>query len=211
MAFELIVRDGIEKVEDLRGKTVATGGLGGGQHQSLLKILAAHGLTEQDLKVIASGGADFTMILGSGQVDGVEANVIDRIRIENEGYGHLLAKASDYYKDYQHSYIYATDAFINAHPEAITNFLKAHRETMRYALDHIDEVVELAKEIVNLKEEVLRAYYEDVFADWDLTFDIDVPGVANAVEILKELGEIENNVVFNEAAWIDDRFLKESQ
>ena len=211
MDFELTARNGIDKVEDLRGKTIATGALGGGQHQSLVTILRAHGLTEQDVNVVATGGADFTMILGSGQVDAVEAGSIDRFRIEHEGFGHLLAEASDYYENYQHSYIYATDAFISAHPDAVTNFLKAHREVMQYAVDNLDEVVTAAKETVNLDEEVLGSYYEDTFSKWDLTFELDPPGIANAVEILKGLGEVESDVTFDAATWVDDRFLKASQ
>jgi NitT/TauT family transport system substrate-binding protein len=211
IAFELVARAEIKKVEDLRGKTVASGALGGGNHQSLLKILAAHGLTDQDLKIVATGGADASMILASGQVDAVQTSTIDRVRMEAEGFGHLLAESKNYYKDYQHSYIFATEAFIAAHPQAITNFLKAHREVMQYALDNTDEIVEAAKEMVNLNEDIIRTYYANLFANWDLSFDIDKLGVANAVAILKELDEIESSVVFDEASWIDDRFLKESQ
>ena len=57
-SFELVARKGINSVKELKGKVVTSGALGGGSHESLLKILHDNGLTENDVGVVATGGTD---------------------------------------------------------------------------------------------------------------------------------------------------------
>src|SRR5207302_9200128 len=66
--FVLVGRNDIKTVRDLKGQTVATGALGGGSHQALLKILAANGIPVSDVNVAATGGANPELILKSGRV-----------------------------------------------------------------------------------------------------------------------------------------------
>jgi len=210
MNFVLVAANDITRVEDLKGKIVATGALGGGVHQSFVKIINAHGLKESDVNVVATGGTDAYMIAKSGQVAAVQTSGAPVIQIEADGIGHTLAKAYDYYGDYEHSYVFATNEFIANHPDAITNFLKASRESHQYSKDHFDELVEKGKTLVGNNEEVIRRFYEEDIASWDLTFQVNITGTANAVEIVKELGEIAPDVKFDEKTWVDKRFLEES-
>lgn len=210
MNFVLVAANDIAAVEDLKGRIVATGALGGGNHQSFVKIIEAHGLKESDINVVATGGTDPFLIIKSGRVAAVQTEGAPVLHIESEGAGHTLAKAKDYYGDYEHSYVFATNDFIENHPEAVSDFLKASRESHEYARDHFDELVEAGKPLVGFDEAVIRKFYEEDIAKWDLTFQVNVTGAANAVEIIKELGEINPDVYFDETTWVDKRFLEGS-
>ena len=131
--FVLVATNDIKSVQDLKGKTVATGALGGGNHQSFLKILAGNGVKDSEVKVVSTGGTDAFMILTSGKVAAVETNLDVAIRAEKTGTGHVLAESQDYYPNYQHSYVFATNKLIETNPEAIRNFLAATREAYEYA------------------------------------------------------------------------------
>jgi NitT/TauT family transport system substrate-binding protein len=208
IGFILVARQDIKSVSDLKGKTVATGALGGGNHQSLLKIIYAHGLTDKDVKIVATGGVDEELILKSGRVEAVQASGVVVNKLVKDGAGHILAKAEDYYGHYQHSYVFATEALIKNNPEAIRNFLKASREEYQYGKDHLDELVAYAKKKITLDADLIRDYYVTNIQDWDLSFAVDIEGTANAVKILKELDEIDKNVNFDPKTWLDLRFLK---
>ena len=206
--FVLVARPGIKRVKELKGKTVATGALGGGNHQSFLKILYANGLTEKDVKIIATGGVDEELILKSGKVDAVNVSSITVTKLVKEQTGHIIAKAVDYYGHYQHSFVFATDAFIKNNPETVRNFIKASREAYQYAKTHQVELVKYTTKKIALDETLIRDYFKEVSSkEWDLSFKVDVEGTANAVKILQELGELDKSVVFDPKQWLDLRFL----
>jgi NitT/TauT family transport system substrate-binding protein len=208
--FILVAANDIKTVADLRGKTVASGSLGGGSHQALLKILAGNGLSDQDCTVITSGNNDAAVLLASGQVSAVISSAPTDKRVESMGIGHLLAEAKDYYGKYQHSYIYATDDFIAKHPETIVNFLLAQRETLEYAASHFEELIALALTQSELDESILRADYERQIKEWDLSFEVDLEAAYNAVEAIKSLDEIDADIFFDADTWVDPRFLEEA-
>ena len=205
--FELVARKGIESVRDLKGKVVASGELGGGSHQSVLKILHDNGLTEDDVKVLASSGINAEALLRSGRVDAVVTGGQVRNKLIAESGAKLIARARDYYGRYQHSYVFATDDFIKAHPEAIRNYFLATREAFEYARTHLDELVAFTASRVKLPKDIIRATYQEQIAQWDLSFAVDLEGTANAVKILKQLKEIKQNVTFDPDTWLDLRFL----
>jgi NitT/TauT family transport system substrate-binding protein len=207
MNFELVARKGIGSVKELRGKVVACGALGGGSHQSLLKILQANGLTENDVSIVATGGTDAAMILRSGKIDAVITTEPTRLKLEDENTGTLIAKGIDYYGIYQHSFVLATNTFIKNHPDTIRNYFIAEKESLEYAKSHLNELIDFAAKNVNLKKEIIRAYFEEQFGLWDLSFQVDIPGTYRAVEILKELKEIKTSVNLDEKTWFDFRFI----
>lgn len=206
--FILVATNDIKDVKDLKGKTVATGALGGGNHQSFLKILEFNKVNEKDVKVVATGGTDEFMIIKSGKVAAVNTSEPTASIIEADGVGHILAKAKDYYGKYQHSFVFASDEFIKNHPESVSNFLKASRESFEYSKEHFEELVAKGKTLVGFDEKIIRQFYKNDIENWDLSFKIDIEGTENAVNILKGLKEIDSNVIFDKDKWLDQSFLE---
>ncbi|WP_041444660.1 ABC transporter substrate-binding protein [Syntrophobotulus glycolicus] len=208
--FVLVGTNDTKTVADLKGKSVATGALGGGNHQSFLKVLEGSGVKDSEVKVVATGGTDAFMILKSGKVAAVMTNEPSVSQIEADGSGHVLAKAEDFYGKYQHSFIFATDDFIQNHPESITDFLKASRESYEYCKNNFEELVAKGKTLVGLDESIVREYYKNDIAKWDLSFQVDAEGTENAVKILKGLKEIDESAVFDKDKWINLNFLNDT-
>lgn len=204
--FVLVGANNIKTVQDLKGKTVATGALGGGSHQSFLRILAANGLRESYVKVVATGGTDAELILKSGKVDAVITTEPTVTKIENEKAGHTLVKAKDVYGRYQHTYIFVNTKFADENPEVVRNFLKAYKESIIYAREHQEELIALAKKKLKLDEGLLRDYYKKTIPDWDDSGKVDVEGMLNAIKILQDLGEIDKNAKISADTLLDSRF-----
>lgn len=192
--FVLVATNDIKNVQDLKGKTIATGALGGGNHQALLKILAANNINSSEVKVVATGGTDEEMIIKSGKVAAIISSepTVSKIELANEG--HTLVKASDVYGKYQHSYIFATDKLIKSNPDAIRNFLVAQKESIQYAKDHQEELISFTKKKLELDEGLIRDYYKKTIPTWDESGKVDIEGMNNAIKILKDLGEIDKNI-----------------
>jgi NitT/TauT family transport system substrate-binding protein len=208
--YELFATDDIKTVEELKGKTVAVGAPGTGGHQQFLRIITAHGLSQDDLEVLGSGGGDPALLLSSGRIQAVITRSDVSAKLESEGIGHMLAASKDYYDTYQHAYIYATDSFIKEHPDAVVNYFKALRESYDYSRTHLDELVAKGVEIMNMNEKAVRNFFEKDFERWDLSLSVSDEGIENAIEFLKSIGDVEDSVKFDKSAWVDESFLRKA-
>jgi NitT/TauT family transport system substrate-binding protein len=205
--FVLVGRPDIKTVRDLKGQTIATGALGGGSHQSALKILAANGLNDSDVKVAATGGTNPELILKSGKVAAVVVSEPIVTKFELAGIGRTLARAADVYGKYQHSYIFATNSLIKNNPEAIRGVLKAQKEAAEYAASHQEELIALTIKTLGLDEALVRSYFKKTIPSWDKSGSVDVEGANGAFRILKDLDEIDKNYNPKVDQWFDSRFL----
>jgi NitT/TauT family transport system substrate-binding protein len=206
--FIMVSKTEIKTIADLKGKTILTGALGGGQHQAAVKILQSGGLTDKDVKIQASGGADALMVMQTGKVDAAITSEPTVTQIIKAKVGHVLARAQDYYGVYEHSYVFATDDFIKKHPDAIKGFLKGSRESYEYVKSHQKESIAYTLKKVNITEDIAKSYFSGQIPKWDLSFQINIKGTANAVKILQDMGEIDKTVVFDENKWLNLNFLK---
>ena len=208
--FVLTALNEITDISQLTGKTVSTGALGGGNHQSFIKILTETGIDPESVDIVAAGGVDAVQALESGRVDAVETELAQALQVEGSDVGHILAYASDYFGRYQHSFVFATDALIKDNPKAVENVLRASKESYEYAKAHPEETVAKGTELTGYDEAVVRAYYDKCYNEiWDLSLSVDIEGVQNAVNVLKDLGELDQSVVFDPDTWIDSTFINE--
>ncbi|KAA0970897.1 ABC transporter substrate-binding protein [Aureimonas fodinaquatilis] len=192
--FLLVGTNDTEKVEDLAGATVAVASVGGGQSQALRYILAAHNVDAQSVNEIAyGGGGNGYAAFASGQIKAAIFSEPYATRLIQEGNGKLLAEAKDYYGRYQHSYIFASDAFIASNPEAIRKFFEASAEAIRYARDNREELLDFSEKTLNLDRDLLNTIYDKYLPEWDDTQVVDEEGLVNAVRILKEVGDIDQS------------------
>jgi ABC-type nitrate/sulfonate/bicarbonate transport system substrate-binding protein len=95
----LVVRKGIHRVADLRGKTLSVTSFGGATYGAALYLLKNHGLRpKQDLTIVA-GGTNSVRIgaLKQGAVDAVLLSSPDDIKAAGEGFNILVDVGSDYH------------------------------------------------------------------------------------------------------------------
>jgi NitT/TauT family transport system substrate-binding protein len=209
-SFVLVRRPEVKGIEELKGKKIGVSSIGGGAHQSLRRIAATKGLSPDQYQVLATGtGGTGYASLQSGKVDAIVTSEPWVTKVEQDGIGKVLANADDYYKNYQHSGIFATTKFIGSNPEAVRGFLKGYRKSAEYAKNHQDELLALAKKELQFDEKLLRTLYAKTIPRWDTTGSVDLKALANTLTILKEVGDLDSRVSLTAEQLVDLRFISQ--
>lgn len=208
ITFVLVATPEIKTVEDLKGKVIATGGVGSGPHQALLKILEANNIQKDEVKIQAAGDINEEAILKSGQADAVITSEPLVTKLELEGVANELVKAADVYGKYQHRYVFATDTFIKENPDAVKSVLAAQQEAIQFAKDHKEELIKYASEQLDLDEKLVESFYDKSLPEWSTDLAVDVEAAQNAFQILKDLGEIDKDYDSSDVdTWYNSSFL----
>lgn len=188
--YWLVVNDDIKSFEDLKGKTIGTAGASGGMRLSVLKMLEANGISEDDVTLVANGVyTDAYATLTSGEVDATIIHNPYAVLAQNEGKGHPLGRAWDYIPDYYTGTIIASDKIINEDPEKLQRFItayyKVHEEVKN---EYFDEFIDWAAEYMNTEPELLKEAVEaeiDVWSDYPV---IPEDRLQKTVEYLQQYG-----------------------
>lgn len=133
----LVVRDGIDSVEDLEGATIATPSLGNTQD-----VAARHWLAEQGFETDLEGGGDVHVTpmdnatalqtLAAGGIDGAWAPEPWATRMIQEGGAHELIDESDLWPDHQFvtTNVIVSTSFLEQHPDVVKSFLSGLASTL---------------------------------------------------------------------------------
>ncbi|TCJ34547.1 ABC transporter substrate-binding protein [Parafrankia sp. BMG5.11] len=161
------VREGIESVSDLDGKTISGGEFNSRNDANLRELLRSNGIDpEKDVNIVSTGGGSnerLTAIL-SGTIDAGNIQIRHREMIENEG-GRILLETLRQVPQSG----WAAAGILNESPETAAAFLAAVLKGRAYVDDptHKDEVVDLmnAKDF-NMPAEYVAAYEEENAPDY---------------------------------------------
>lgn len=206
--FVLIANPRYKSLADLKGKAVIAGRPGQGTIQAFNYIVRAKGLKPSDFQLVtADGAAAVLAALQSGKVDAVIGMEISAAKAESEGFGKVIERAADYFGHYQHSYTFATEKIIKEKPEAVKGFLAAYSKSVEYIKAHPDEAIRFGIEELHHDKASFTAVYTREIPTWDASGKVDLEGTGNAIRILKELGEIDQNSTVAARQIVDDRFL----
>lgn len=176
----LVVRDGIDDAEDLRGGRIATPQLGNTQD-----VAARHWLAEQGLETTRTGGGDVQILpqsnatalqsLLSGDVDGAWVPEPWASRFVLEGGTHVLVDEADLWPDGQFvvTNLIVRTGYLEAHPQNVAALLEGLLDTLEHieadperALRTVDEaIVRLTRS--SMGTEVLSAAWENVRFTYD--------------------------------------------
>lgn len=206
--FALVGRPDINSIAELAGQNVGVAAVGGGQAQALQIILQAEGVDPKSVGNIAYGSpGNGYLSLKSGQLAAAVLSEPNISKLVVEGSGKILADAKDYYGQYQHSYVFATDGFIEAQPAALKAFFEASAEAIQYSLDNRDELLDFAERTLNIDRATLQAVLNRQLADWDPSQQIDEEGLLNAVALVQRAGDIDADYVPDIDTIVDRRFI----
>ncbi|MBP5304971.1 MAG: ABC transporter substrate-binding protein [Lachnospiraceae bacterium] len=194
--YWLIANNDIKSFEDLRGKKIGTSGASGGMRLSVLKMLEANGIGEDEVELIANGSYQKAYAtLTSGEVD---ATIIHNPYAELakvEGIGNVLGRAWDFIPDYYTGTIIASNDLIENRPEDLQRFVTAYYKVHEQVKnEYFDEFIEWGSEYLSTDKETLRAA---VLSEIDVWLDYPVipeDRLEKTFEYLKEYGWVENDV-----------------
>lgn len=191
----IVVREdaGIQKIEDLKGKTIAIPMKGSIQDVLLHMTLKEHEINPEEVNIIEMQVPLMPKALEAGKIDGFIAWEPYVSMAEQKGYGHAIAYSRDIWKDHPCCVVIATDQFIKEHPDQLRKFLKVHVEATEYLNTHKNESASIVAEALGTDPAVeKRAFQNMKFIAVPTSSFID--NVMKFVGIEKQLGYIKKDL-----------------
>jgi NitT/TauT family transport system substrate-binding protein len=129
----LVVRDGIDSAEDLRGTTLASPALGNTQDVALRAWLADNGLETDpegggDVSITPLDNAEILEAFRDGQLDGAWVPEPWATRMVDEANGKVLVDERDLWPDrrFSSTLVLVRTDYLAQHPDIVERFLEAH-------------------------------------------------------------------------------------
>jgi NitT/TauT family transport system substrate-binding protein len=185
----LFVRGDINKVEDLKGKSIATSAPGSLPDNMMRTLLEKYGIPVSAVKFAAVGGDnDRYKALTAGIVD---ATVVSSEYLPVSPPGiKILVTGRDVIPNFMRLCLNMSGKTIAARPNDAIAFLAAEIEGLRYAFAHRDETIKLARELSQAKPDDPRpAFVYDEFVKHKAV-DPEIP------------------LPMDKIAWMQDQFVK---
>jgi len=138
----LVVRDGIDSAEDLKGTKLATPSLGNTQDVALRSWLKGEGYaTDQngggDVSILPQDNADTLTAFVDGSIDGAWVPEPWATRLVDEGEGHVLVDEADLWPEGQ---------FVTTHLIVRTDYLDEHPENVKALLEGLLDSIDAAND-----------------------------------------------------------------
>jgi NitT/TauT family transport system substrate-binding protein len=185
----LFVRGNINKVEDLKGKTIATSAPGSLPDNMMRTLLEKYSILVSDVKFTAVGGdSDRYKALVAGIVDATIVSS-EYLPVAPKGVKILVA-GRDVIPNFMRLCLNTSSKTITARRNDVLGFLATEIEGLRYATTHRDETIALAKKLSGAKPDDPRpAFVYDEFVKYKAV-DPDIP------------------LPVEKLAWMQDQFVK---
>src|SRR3954452_20571448 len=149
---QLVVRDGIESSDDLKGTTLASPQLGNTQDVALRTCLTDQGLKNSvdgggDVTIAPTANADTPNLFDSGELDGAWVPEPTASLLVLEHGGHVLVNEKDLWPDgeFVTTHLIVRTEFLEQYPDTVAALLRGHVEAVQFAQSDPDG----AKKAVN--------------------------------------------------------------
>lgn len=155
---QLVVREGINNAQDLKGKTLASPQLGNTQDVALRAWLTGQGLKNSvqgggDVTISPTKNADTLQLFKDGKLDGAWAPEPWASRLVREAGAKVLVDEKDLWPQgkFVTTHLIVRTEFLEQHPETVEALLRGHVEAVQWINQHPEE----AKTLVNKGLETL--------------------------------------------------------
>jgi NitT/TauT family transport system substrate-binding protein len=149
---QLIVRDGIDKAADLKGKTLASPQLGNTQDVALRTWLTDQGLKNSvdgggDVTITPTANSDVVNLFKDGKLDGAWLPEPYASKMVLDGGGHVLVNEKDLWPDgkFVTTHLVVRTEFLKQYPDTVAELLRGHVAAVQLA----DKDATAAKKAVN--------------------------------------------------------------
>jgi ABC-type nitrate/sulfonate/bicarbonate transport system substrate-binding protein len=190
------VRSDIPHWRALRGKRIGVLSLGSCTDWVGRAMLAAHGLDaghDVEMVPLKDDYADLLGVIRTGRVDGVLAGEPHLAIGEAAGLLRVWGAACDeLLPRFQWYVLVANNAFVTAEPGLVQALLRAYGRSSRYALDHLDELIDCCVERYGIAPEAARRAVERELPHLHAGAAIDMVGLQRAVALQRQLGGVKD-------------------
>src|SRR5476651_2620091 len=146
----IYAKEGINKVEDLKGKQIAVSAPNSMPNMLAIEALAKYGISDKDVKLAAVGGdrERFQALIGGVVEAAVVSNEYEPIAPKNV---HLLVAGRDAVPNFLRVCIMSTAKTLAARGDDAVKFLAAEMSALHFALTHRDETLALTRQLSEAK------------------------------------------------------------
>ena len=161
LAITVLADSPIHDVDALKGRRVSVSTRGSltewaGQQLGRVKGWGPDGLVLLPLGAFASQVA----ALKTHQIDAIITSASIARRTEEQGSGRVLMTFEHVVDDFHINVVFAANAFIAAHPEALRQYLAGMREALQYEQAHKPETVALAARALDMSPGLAGTLYD---------------------------------------------------
>jgi NitT/TauT family transport system substrate-binding protein len=160
----LVVRPGINSVEDLKGTTIASASSISTPTLLAKKFLREHGLSDSVKILSLQGEQAQETAFTSGQADGLFLNldVVVKSQAQVKGSKILVTPADLHLPAGAQAGLGTSKSFVKDHPDTVKAMIGASFEAIKYSLDHEDETVAIYSKAFGTTPEQARVIYEQI-------------------------------------------------
>ena len=182
----------IQKIEDLKGKVLATNGLGGAVDMALRKILKDHGMVERrDYQIVEVQFPNMVSALEEKKVDLAGMVMPFALIAKKSGKVRRLFSMKDAMGEAQTTLMAARAPFIAEHRAALVDFFEDWQRAMRWYYDPTNRA-EAIKILADFTKQPPSTYEDWVFTKQDYYRDPEalpnVKALQSNLDVQKELG-----------------------
>jgi NitT/TauT family transport system substrate-binding protein len=172
----IYAKEGIDKVEDLKGKQIAVSAPNSMPNMLAREALAKYGVSDKDVKLAAVGGdrERYQALLGGVVEAAVVSNEYEPIAPKNIK---LLVAGRDALPNFLRVCIISTARTLAARGDDAVKFLAAEMSALRFALTNKDATLALTREITNAKPDDPRPafVFDDAVANKAVDPSLPIP------------------------------------
>jgi NitT/TauT family transport system substrate-binding protein len=195
----MVLKDGpIQKVEDLKGKTLATNAMGAAVDIAMRAMLRKHGLEHRrDYNIVETGFPNMKAMLMEKKVDLIPGILPFALDPELRGAAKVLFTEKDAMGPSELAFLTMRADFIAKNRAAIVDFLEDYIRAMRYWTDpkNRDEMLKVAVDVSKRPAETWASWVylpEDYYRDRNAMPDLDV--LQSNLETQRDLGFLKTKI-----------------
>ena len=183
------------KVEDLRGKVIATNAIGSFGDSAMRIMMRMHGLSDKDFTSVEANFNTMPAMLDEGKVDLI--NLLPKFHYRlKQGKDRILFQAKDGEGRIQ-AVLWAMQAKdLAAHRAAVVDFLEDHIRAVRYLIDpkHHDETVAICAAVTKAPPDTLQTVYTKDDSYHDPNGKPDVEATQHGLDVELKYGLIKQSI-----------------
>jgi NitT/TauT family transport system substrate-binding protein len=203
IAYWLMAKSDVKRVDDLRRKKIGVSGLGGTSHVAMTLALEKSGLGSRDYVAVSVPSGQLVPSLESGFVDAATLNPPYMFFAQRRGFKRLLDIGS--LVEMPSGGLTALRRTISARPDEVKRVIRAQQIAKRVMLKSREKTLELITRVLNMDRETAAETYDVVQSSFDDTGIPTPEGIGNIIRAIKAEGRFKDrNVSFEEVA--DARF-----
>ncbi len=178
--------DGLRRISDLVGKTVAIPGHSTVQDFLLRKALDNNGVPLDRVNIIVLKPPEMIGALQTGQIDAFIAWEPYPAKASTMGVGRNLATSKTIWPGHPCCVLVSDRAFLSARPKTVKAVVAAHVKATEYIHRHPDQAVAIGVKYTGMDKETIRRAMETVH----YTPELSIEGEKEYVTFLSKLGYI---------------------